>query len=331
MRCPICSSPLAETAKTCPQCGCGVLPPPPTGTEPRSFVSKVASPRWPLILSVIGVIAAIAVIAVALLPLLDDDNDEVSTTPAASTLPVGSDSAAPPVSSTEAPVATSSPATTVATSVAPRSTAAPTSTEAPTSSAATTVKPAPTTTSASTSTSPPPTSTSGPTTSTTTSGVFPARVTPKQAQATCTAPDSTDSQGNRIVFNPVLTIDGAPETAWRCEGPSINQALLYTLETPIDLTIVGAIPGYAGSDPFNGTDRFDQNRRVERGRWACLSADGQQVASIEQSFANDRQTQYLTVAGFHACAQVLFEILESSASGGRDYTAVSEIELYGPE
>ena len=93
--------------------------------------------------------------------------------------------------------------------------------------------------------------------------MFPAPVNIALVEATCTAPDSTDSRGNRITFNPFLTVDGVPDTAWRCPGASIHQALaVHAWPDPRDVTALAAIPGYAGADPFNGMDRFDQNRRV---------------------------------------------------------------------
>ena len=36
------------------------------------------------------------------------------------------------------------------------------------------------------------------------------------------------------------------------------------------------------------------------------------------------------MTGFTGCAKIVFEILDSSPSGSRDYTAVSEIGIYGP-
>lgn len=322
MRCPICSSPLAEGATTCPQCGCGVLPPPAAGTEPSPFVRKETTPRWPLVLSVLGVVAALVVIAVALYPLVDD-GDDVATV-------AGSDPTTTVAGATTAVAVASSP---VATTGAPVTTAADaTSTAAPVTSTATTTA-APSTTGARATTTVAATSTVASTTTvgstTTTAVTFPDVVAVALVEATCTAPDSTDSRGNPVTFNPLLTIDGAPDTAWRCEGASINEALVFTLVEPSDLEIVGALPGYAGADPFNGTDRFDQNRRVQLARWACLGADGSPVASVQQRFTDERDLQYVTVEGFVGCEQVLFEILESSRSGGRDYTAVSEVELLG--
>lgn len=79
MRCPICSSELREGATTCDECGCGILPPPPTGVEPTAFAREDAAPRWPLILSIIGVVAALGVIAVALFPVFKDDETSVAT------------------------------------------------------------------------------------------------------------------------------------------------------------------------------------------------------------------------------------------------------------
>jgi hypothetical protein len=313
-----------------------VLPPPPSGSEPTPFVRQQATPRWPLILSIVGVVAALAVIAVALLPLVgdDDDDDQVSTPPSATTVAGATASTAPgptepaAATSTAAAPTTAAPTTAAPTTAAPTTDGPATTDEPATTAAPTTTRPAPTSTAAAgTTVAPATSSTSGPTT---TAGPFPDRVAVAQAQATCTAPDSTDSRGNRISFDPLLTIDEVPETAWRCEGAAINEALLLTLVAPSDVTIVGALPGYAGADPFNGTDRFEQNRRVLQARWACLATDGSETATVDQTFADRRDAQYMTVEGFADCAQVLFEILESSRSGGRDYTAVSEIELLGP-
>lgn len=334
MRCPICSSPLVEGATTCQQCGCGVLPPPPSGSEPTPFVRQQATPRWPLILSIVGVVAALAVIAVALLPLVgDDDDDEVSTSPSATTLADAPASTAP--ATTEPALASSAapPTTATPTTATPTTSDAPATTDAratSTTAGPTTTRPAPTSSVAVASTVPTPGTASSTSAPSTTVGAFPDRVAIAQAQATCTAPNSTDSRGNRISFDPLLTIDEVPETAWRCEGAAINEALLFTLVAPSDITIVGALPGYAGADPFNGTDRFEQNRRVLQARWACLAADGSETATVDQTFADRRDAQYVTVEGFTDCAEVLFEILESSRSGGRDFTAVSEIELLGP-
>ncbi len=326
MRCPVCSSPLREGAVKCDECGCGILPPPPAGTEPTPFVRPATTPKWPLILSIVGVIAAVAVIAVALLPLFGDDDDDDVVQTATTALTDGTDAEA----STSVPSATTV-ATTEATAATDATATSTTEGTSTTTGSTSTTEAEPTTTVERTSTTAGgSTSTASTAPSTTVGAAFPSPVSVSLVEATCTAPDSTDSRGNPITFNPLLTIDGRDDTAWRCPGASIRQALVYTLARPADVSAVAALPGYAGEDPFNGIDRFDQNRRVTRARWGCLSATGADVASVEQVFDDRRSMQGLTLTGFDDCAKVVFEILDTTAPGNRDYAAVSEIGIYGP-
>ena len=336
MRCPICSHSLEPGTTTCPECGTGILPPPAAGVEPTPFVRSQSAPRWPLVLSIIGIVAALVVIAVALLPLLgnDDDDDAVTTggtgvsttsvddgtTVAATESTVTSESTVTNSSATSTGGPSTSPAPSTSTSDATSSTSG-TSTS-PSNTPTSTSNGAMSTTAATTSTS------AGGTTTTTIS--FPSPLVVAQVEASCVASDSTDSRGNPITFNPLLTIDGNPATAWRCDGDAVHQALVYSLATPGDVTVVGAIPGWAGRDPFLGTDRFDQNRRVSAARWSCLDAGGREVGSAEQDFADRPTAQYLPVSGFVDCAKVVFEVLDSTSSGGRDFTALSEVEVLGP-
>ncbi len=326
MRCPICSHPLEPDATTCPECGTGILAPPAPGVEPTPFVQSHSTPRWPLVLSIIGIVAALVVIAVALLPLLDGDENPVATDDTAvstTTADTVTETTAGTLPATTAATTTAAPATTgtVATSAAP-------TTAAPSSAAPTTAAPTSTSIAPSTSSSAAPTTSATPTT--TAAGPLPSRLAVASAEATCVASASTDSRGNPITFEAAKTVDGDPETAWRCEGNAANVALLYTLATPGDVTFVSAIPGWAGTDPFLGTDRFTQNRRVSSARWRCLDGNGAEIASADQSFQDAPRSQATEVTGFVGCAEVAFEILGSTSSGGRDFTALAEVELLGP-
>ena len=149
------------------------------------------------------------------------------------------------------------------------------------------------------------------------------------AEATCTAPDSTDSRGNRVSFVATNTIDGDASTAWRCAGNGSGQSLTFTLAAPATVTQLGAIPGFAAVDPFNGDDRFVENRRVVSARWSCLAPGGVQTASATQTFADDRQMQVTAVNGFTGCAAIRFEVTGSTPAGRRDFTAVSDVLIGG--
>jgi hypothetical protein len=149
------------------------------------------------------------------------------------------------------------------------------------------------------------------------------------AEASCTAPDSTDSRGNPVNFVAPNLVDGIPTTAWRCAGDGSGQSLTFTLVAPSTVTELGAIPGYAVIDPYNGDDRFVQNRRVVSARWTCLAPGGVQTASAIQTFADDRQMQTTPVNGFTGCAAVRFEVTGATPAARRDFIAVSEVSIAG--
>ena len=147
--------------------------------------------------------------------------------------------------------------------------------------------------------------------------------------ATCTARGSTDSRGNLVKFSSSNVIDGDSGTAWRCEGNGSGVALTLVLAAPSQVTQVGAIPGYARIDPYNGDDRFTENRRVTSLHWVCLDPAGNTVATYDQDFADSRQMQTAEVPNFARCSSVRAEISGTTQPGRRDYTAISEIALAG--
>ena len=152
-------------------------------------------------------------------------------------------------------------------------------------------------------------------------------VAPTGAEATCTARGSTDSRGNPVDFKPENTVDGDTASAWRCEGSGQGVTITYPLAGPTHVVQLGAIPGYARIDPYNGDDRFVENRRVSSARWICLDAAGAELGSAPQNFADDRSMQTIDVTGFDACSAVRVEITGSTQSSRRDFVAISEVTI----
>ncbi len=187
-------------------------------------------------------------------------------------------------------------------------------------------------------TAPPPTG--GGTTAPTTASTAPVSTVPPptgpvvplqvaDVNATCTSRGSTDSRGNLVKFSSSNVIDGSNSTAWRCDGNGSGVSLTLALAAPSQVTQVGAIPGYDRIDPYNGDDRFTENRRVTSIQWVCLDPTGTPVATFDQDFSDNRQMQTAEVPNFARCSSVQAKISGTTPPGRRDYTAISEIALAG--
>jgi hypothetical protein len=176
----------------------------------------------------------------------------------------------------------------------------------------------------STTTSPAPSAPSGSQASTTTTAA-PANVKillPTGASATNTAEPAQNGCGQTVSYEPGLMIDGDRGSAWRTPGDGAGIRLVVQLGGIKQLTEVGLIPGYDKTDQCTAVDRFVQMRRITKVRWSF--DDG---TSIEQTFRNDREVQ--TIAVKSKSAKVEVEILSTTAPGGLDYVAISEIRISG--
>ena len=160
------------------------------------------------------------------------------------------------------------------------------------------------------------------TTTAPTAPATPSRLTPASVQATATAPNGTDARGMVVSYAATNLVDGDPSTAWRVPGAGQGVVLTLRFAEPVIVTRIGLIPGYAKVDPTDGTNRFFQNRRVHRVRYGAVGV------SREASFLDQPELQSVEVVS-KPSTEVTVEILESTAPGNRDFTAVSEIEVLG--
>ena len=142
------------------------------------------------------------------------------------------------------------------------------------------------------------------------------------ASATDTAHDSVDDAGTPVSYPADNVLDGDPATAWRAPGDGNGVTLEVTFATPVVLTQVGLIPGYAKLDPSTGFDRFPQNRRIVSVRWEF--SDG---SSAVQTFDDAPTMQRVSVSALADWARIT--ILETTDDGGRDFTPISDIGLWG--
>ena len=149
---------------------------------------------------------------------------------------------------------------------------------------------------------------------------------PTSVTATCQASDGEDSAGNTITYDPENTVDGRPDTAWRCDGSAVGARLVLEFDRPVTVTSVGLVPGYAKVDPKSGDDRFTQNRTVTAATW--LFDDG--TTHLQQI---DSPQPVMTSSNLTSAVSTTRVVLQVTGTGNptaeRDFTAVSDVLVSG--
>lgn len=149
---------------------------------------------------------------------------------------------------------------------------------------------------------------------------------PVSVTATCTAPPGVDAAGSPVTYDAQLTLDGVGSTAWRCPGSAVGQKLTFDFGSPVTLSSVGLVPGYAKTDPVDGTDRFAENRTVTAVVWHFDDGTTQRQAISAPSRA--MATMQLPTA-----AKTTRVVLEIAGTGNdtaiRDFTAISDVAFTG--
>jgi serine/threonine protein kinase len=143
-----------------------------------------------------------------------------------------------------------------------------------------------------------------------------------QVTASSTAPSSTDAAGNPVTYVPANVIDGNVQTAWRTPGDGHGQWVTLIFDNPIDVVRIGLIPGYAKTDPLTGANRFLQDRIIKA---VAYQIPG--LPNTPQTFQPVPVPQFVQLRA--TTSQITVKILATTAAGGLDYTAISEIYVYG--
>jgi len=143
-----------------------------------------------------------------------------------------------------------------------------------------------------------------------------------QVTASSTAPNSTDAGGRLVMYLPSNVLDGDVETAWRTPGDGRGATLTLLFDRPVRIVKVGLIPGYAKYDPVSAANRFEQDRIIKRVRYLIPG-----IAPRTQTFKAKPWPQLITLSATTSSLRV--QILETTESGGLDYTAISEMYVYG--
>jgi serine/threonine protein kinase len=143
-----------------------------------------------------------------------------------------------------------------------------------------------------------------------------------QVTASSTAPSSTDAAGNPVTYVPANVIDGDVQTAWRTPGDGHGQWVTLIFDNPIDVVRIGLIPGYAKTDPQTGANRFLQDRIIKA---VVYQIPG--LPNTPKTFEPLPIPQWVQLRA--TTSQITVKIVATTAAGGLDYTAISEIYVYG--
>ena len=142
------------------------------------------------------------------------------------------------------------------------------------------------------------------------------------ASATSMRAAGADACGNTTTYEPAKAVDGQPSTAWIVVGDGIGQTITLQLASPAAVRRVGLVAGYDKFDPCTGRDRFSEVRRVTAVRWTF--DDGRQV---DQLLNGSRRLQEIDLGADVLTSTVRVTILSTTAHGGRDMTAISELAV----
>jgi hypothetical protein len=143
-----------------------------------------------------------------------------------------------------------------------------------------------------------------------------------QVTASSVAPPSQDAAGNTVTYLPNNVIDGDVDTAWRTPGNGHGDTLTLLFDRPVNVVQVGMIPGYAKIDPVTSANRFLQDRIITNVRWSIPG-----IPATEQQFQPDPVPQLVRLDA--VTTQITVRILGTTRAGGLDFTAISEIYVYG--
>lgn len=150
------------------------------------------------------------------------------------------------------------------------------------------------------------------------------------ATASCTSPPGVDSAGNPFTYTATNAVDARPETAWRCDHDGVGARLSITFTRPVVIGWIGVVPGFAKTDPYDGTDRYVQGRKIAGARF--VFDDRTYVDHTFDTVSTSRAMQVLRftpVTTAHVEMVVLASVpgTPTNGFGATDKIAVSELSI----
>jgi hypothetical protein len=149
------------------------------------------------------------------------------------------------------------------------------------------------------------------------------------ASVPAAAAPNNDVTGDLVTFGGDNLLDRDSSTCWRTAGDATGETLTFTFESPVTVTAVGLVNGYAKTSVDGAGRAFDWyagNRRVLRVEWLI------EGNVFSQPLGETRQQQTMLVAPT-STTTVGLRLVAVTPPGlgptGRDYTAISSVALGG--
>ena len=152
---------------------------------------------------------------------------------------------------------------------------------------------------------------------------------PTQVKVGCQAPQTTDDAGNPVYYVPEQMLDGQMNTAWRCNGNGIGEAITFQFPAGTAIVEVGLVNGYAKVDPASGAKRYGEYRRITRATWSFANG-----TSFQQPLEDRVHTVQKLSIPAQPGDQIMLTIEGSTGPGsnarGRDAVVISEVAFGSP-
>lgn len=147
-------------------------------------------------------------------------------------------------------------------------------------------------------------------------------------EASCQRESGVDQASNPVEYKPEFVLDEDTQTAWQCrDTDGAGETLTFDLGEPVAVSELGLIPGYAKTDPHEGTDWYPLNRRLTEVRWHF--DDGEPLVQTLDPHPDLRDMQSVSLDEPRTTSTLTMEIVSSvlGPDGNRNNVAVTEVMI----
>lgn len=146
--------------------------------------------------------------------------------------------------------------------------------------------------------------------------------------ASCQRESGVDQASQPVEYRPEFVFDEDEQTAWQCvDTDGAGETLTFDLREQVAISELGLIPGYAKTDPHEGTDWYPLNRRLTEVQWRF--DDGEPLTQTLDPNPDLREMQTISLDEPRTTSTLTLEIVSSvlAPDGNRNNIAVTEVEI----